>query len=158
MNKNIKIEFNKPLLDILCRLRFLRVNQLFSKLDLHPAQGHLLILIEQKEGLSQQELASILMIKPPSLTVMLKRMENKKLIERRIDSFDARILRVYKTEKGDKVLLEVKSLLKQLETETFKELSLEQKATFEKLAETIKKSLLDSIGENKDYVECFKIS
>lgn len=155
MDQNLHIQFNKPILDQICRLRFLRINQLFSKLELHPAQGHLLSLIEQNKGLSQQELASILMIKPSSLTVMLKRMENKELIKREVDSTDARILRVYNTNKGTKILLKVKSLFEQLELETYKELSEDEKEIFQKLAKTIKKSLLDSIGGNKDYVDCF---
>lgn len=73
---------------------------IFAEQGLHPAQGVCLKTISQYEGLSQRELADMLRIERATASVMLQKMEKSGIIERRPDSADQRISRIYLSEKG----------------------------------------------------------
>jgi DNA-binding MarR family transcriptional regulator len=106
---------NIPLLTQITRLRFLRGHSLLSSLKLHPAQFHLLAMLHHDEGMSQAEIAGKLMVKPSTLTVMVRRMMKNGLVERKQDVLDGRVQRVYCTEKGVRLLLQAQQLFAQIE-------------------------------------------
>ena len=54
--------------------------------NLHPGQPPVLYELYREDNLSQRELAERMMIRPSTLTVMLKRLENAGLIERHPDN------------------------------------------------------------------------
>jgi DNA-binding MarR family transcriptional regulator len=136
-----------PLLAEIERLRFLRSHQLLSKINLHPSQSHLLLNVSFKEGLSQQSLAKAMMIKPSTLTVMLKRMEKNNLIVRKKEATDARILRVYLSDQGKELVNQIILLIKQMEDELYQDFTKEEKDLskdiLNKFKENLKRSIVD---------------
>ena len=69
-------------------------------LGIYPGQIPVLGMVSKKEGLSQKELAEILRIKPPTVTVSVQRLEKAGFLYKKPDEQDQRIARIYLTEKG----------------------------------------------------------
>lgn len=63
-------------------------------------QDHLLWNLWLKDGLSQTELCELMGCEPPTLTNMVKKLEEYGLVTRKKDLSDARVTRVFLTEKG----------------------------------------------------------
>ena len=77
--------------------------QLTAK-GLHPGQLPMLRLLSKRGGLSQREIAQTLHVKPPSVAVSIRRMENAGLLVRTPYEKDQRITRISLSPKGwDKV-------------------------------------------------------
>lgn len=76
---------------------------------MHPAQASGLQMLAHHDGIGQSELAELLHVSRPTVTVMLQRMDISGLIQRRPDQADSRITRVYLTGKGRKVAAEMQA-------------------------------------------------
>jgi DNA-binding MarR family transcriptional regulator len=100
-----------------------RAEAAFSKLGIHTGQEMILMQLWIEEGVSQSQLAACMNVEPPTATKMLQRMERSGLIERRADSEDARVARVYLTERGRELEQPVLDVWRQLEAETVAEMS-----------------------------------
>jgi DNA-binding MarR family transcriptional regulator len=72
----------------------------FDALGLHPAQGHVLHLLEWGDGKSQRSLTRMMKVAAPTVSGILTRMEADGLVERRGDADDDRVTRVFLTRKG----------------------------------------------------------
>ncbi|WP_274651096.1 MarR family winged helix-turn-helix transcriptional regulator [Paenibacillus humicola] len=78
-------------------------NYLDQQLERHGitnSQLGVLIMLWEKEGLTQKEMVRVLGIQPASMTFLLRGLENKGLIIRKQDAADSRINRIFLTEKG----------------------------------------------------------
>lgn len=84
-----------------------------NKLGLHAGQEMILLRLSEEEGITQGQLAELMQVEPPTVTKMLHRMEG--LVERRPDSIDARVSRVYLTEQGRALLPGVLKVWQNLE-------------------------------------------
>ncbi|WP_211747330.1 MarR family transcriptional regulator [Paenibacillus sp. Marseille-Q4541] len=62
---------------------------------------------EQLEGLKASELSGILRVKSPTITPVIRSLEEEGLVERKVDPEDRRVVRIRITEKGQQVLREV---------------------------------------------------
>lgn len=87
-----------------------------SAIGLHAGQVFILISLWQNDGQSQAELVKNLNVSPPTIYNMVVKMAALGFIEIHKDDSDARIMRVFLTEKGR----EIKSLVEN-ECEKFEE-------------------------------------
>lgn len=71
-----------------------------AALDAHPGQAMILRILGSRDGLSQRELADLLLLGKPTVTTMLQRMERSGLIAREQDADDQRVTRVRLTAAG----------------------------------------------------------
>ena len=71
-----------------------------QKIGLHAGQDLVIFRLLEEDGLSQSQLASVLGVEIGTAAKMVQRMEKEGLLIRRQDAEDARISRVYLTEKG----------------------------------------------------------
>src|SRR5262249_61210840 len=85
---------------------------------MHTGQEMLLLQLWLEEGIPQSQLAACMGVEPPTATKMLQRMEHAGLVERRPDPEDARVSRVYLTERGRMLEQPVLAVWKQLEAQT----------------------------------------
>ncbi|MGM9683952.1 MAG: MarR family winged helix-turn-helix transcriptional regulator [Eubacteriales bacterium] len=65
-----------------------------------PGAGLVLSYLAVKDGITQLELVNATHLKAPSVSVILKKMEEEKIVERRTDTSDMRATRVFLTEHG----------------------------------------------------------
>lgn len=70
--------------------------------DVSAASGFVLLNIDLENGSPATKIAPALGMEPRSLTRMLKTMEEKGYLERRPDSEDGRVTRIFLTEEGKK--------------------------------------------------------
>jgi MarR family transcriptional regulator, organic hydroperoxide resistance regulator len=110
-----------------------RAEVALNKLGVHTGQEMILLQLWSEEGIPQSRLAACMEVEPPTATKMLQRMERAGLIERRQDPEDARISRVYLTERGRALELPVLEVWKQLEAQTVAGLSLTEQALLRRL-------------------------
>ena len=109
------------------------VSSALSDMNLHIGQERLLMELWQQDGLTQTELCDRLCIEPPTLTKMLSRLEKTELLEKRRDTEDARISRIFLTEKGYSLQQPITNLWLNLEETILAELSLEERLLFRRL-------------------------
>lgn len=126
------------------KLHHRRAHALLDAAGVYPGQPHLLMILHRRDGLSQVDLAKKLKVKPSTMTVMLKRMEKAELIERKQDSQDQRISRVFITEKGKEACEKSSYALRAIGDECFEGFTLEEEIVFRRLLLQIKKNLLDA--------------
>lgn len=69
-------------------------------LGLKPSQAGILFILNCEGELSQRGLADKIGIKPPSMTVALRKLEERGYIRREQDGKDQRIVRIRLSEKG----------------------------------------------------------
>lgn len=82
---------------------------------IHPGQMPVLGLLSKQEGLSLREIADILHIKPPTVTVSVKRLEKSGFICKKEDEKDQRVSRIYMTEEGKALDQEVRQSMEETE-------------------------------------------
>jgi DNA-binding MarR family transcriptional regulator len=70
------------------------------ELGIHPGQISVLVLLYKNEGISLRQIADQLHVKPPTVTVMVQRLEKSGMVYKRPDEKDQRINRIYLTQKG----------------------------------------------------------
>ena len=78
-----------------------------GKGGLYHGQANLLFLILQNDGASQRDLAEQLDVRPSSMTEMLNRLEKNNLIMKKQDDKDQRVMHIYLTEEGKKIVGEI---------------------------------------------------
>lgn len=129
------------------RLHHTRVDNLFNKVGLYRGQPPILRILWEKDGCTQKDLAEKLRLKPATITDTLQRMEKSDLVERKTDTDDLRITRVYITEKGRNVQMEVENTFKIIEEETFKGFTFEERILLRRFFLQIRDNLLSVIDE-----------
>ena len=110
-------------------------------LGLFRGQNFVLDALAEQEGLAQSDLAEKLLVRPPTISNSLERMETAGWIVRRPDPDDRRISRVYLTETGRTLQASVSSLWHDLEEQTFAGLTSEQRDSLWQMMCQIRKNL-----------------
>ena len=122
--------------------------QLFKRIDMHSGQAGMLWALRKQNGQSQKEIAEKLGVKPPSITVMLRKLEQGDYIVRKQDEKDQRITRLYITQKGIEAAEYMDGILKKLEKEIFANMSEEEIMLLRRLFMQMKDNLIQ--GREKD--------
>lgn len=80
-------------------------------MEIHPGQMPIFFLLGEEDGLTQREIACELRIKPPTVNVSIRRMEQGGYVYRQADENDQRLSRVYLTEKGRTIETKLREFL-----------------------------------------------
>lgn len=126
------------------RLEFLHMHKLLKNTGIYPGQPPLIFALHKKDGQSQKELADNLSIKPATMTVMIKRMEKANMVERKPDSKDQRITRVFLTDKGQQAYKSLIEVHKTIEKISFSNFSDEEREEFRRYLVRIKNNLQEN--------------
>ena len=95
-----------------------------SEIDLHPGQDQLLHRLERDSPVSVSALADQLAVRPSTVSKMLDRLIEKKLVLRAASNRDARRTMVMLTEEGEAARAAVKVIWNRLEADLVSSLSL----------------------------------
>lgn len=131
------------------KLLFTKSNELFEKVNLHPGQPPLLFILHNHEGITQKELAEKLNVTPPTVAVMIRRMEKYELIEKKHDKNDRRIYRVHLSKKGREMIKELHKIFKELEIVVFENFNDEEKETFRNFLNKVVNNIEMSLERRK---------
>lgn len=124
-----------------CRAHRGSVGEVLAGVGLHVGQEMVLIELWEHDGLRGGELALRLGVEPPTVTKMLRRLENCGLLERRQDPSDARSFRVFLTERGQALEEPVTRCWEKVEEKTFAGLSEEERRVFHTLLAKVRAEL-----------------
>lgn len=149
--KNIDNDSLGFLLGQIIRLHHSRTHNLFASVGLHRGQHPVLFMLWDKDGRTQKELAEGLQLTPATITDILQRMERMELLERRPDSEDLRVSRVYVSEKGKQLQRQVEEIFKELEKECFRGFTFEEKVLLRRFFIQIRNNLLYS-NNDKEHI------
>ncbi|GKX36041.1 MAG: MarR family transcriptional regulator [Rhizobiaceae bacterium MnEN-MB40S] len=86
-----------------CHVVKQRLAKELAPLDIKLPHFDILANIYRSEGISQQDLAHKLLVGRSNISMLLPQIEKRGLIERRPDSDDKRVLRLYLTDKGREI-------------------------------------------------------
>src|ERR1700674_3218526 len=100
MNDKPEYESINFLLRMICQAQRSQMNDALAEIGLYAGQEMFLWHLWRQEGLTQSQLVERMCVQPPTVSKMLDRLEKTGLVERRPDSEDSRISRVYLTERG----------------------------------------------------------
>lgn len=84
----------------LCKVHRHQTEEALNQFGLHVGQELLLLQLWQEDGASQSQLAKAMEVDISTITKAMQRMERAGLLHRSQDAEDARISRVYLTERG----------------------------------------------------------
>lgn len=106
--------------------------QRFQELNLSEGQPKVLSVLMANEGCLQKELARACHVEPATMTSLLKNMEKQGLICKETDfvSGSKRAYRIYYTEKGRELAVEVDDIVRELEEICFSSFTDSEKEEF----------------------------
>jgi len=109
------------------------MSHLLAERGIHPAQAICMRELAHNDGVTQRDLAEILSVSRPTVTVMLQKMERAGLVERHVDETDQRFTRIHLTEAGWREHEEMHRLLDRFVAETIGPLTEDDQRGFERL-------------------------
>lgn len=90
-------------LALFMRVHHRTMHRYFQSVGMFNGHPHMLFHIAHTPGIPQKELAERLEISPPSVAISIRRLETAGLVERRRDSRDGRVIRLFLTPEGEKM-------------------------------------------------------
>jgi len=127
------------------KLLFTKMTTVLEDINIHPGQPPLLFMLYHNSGITQKELAKKLNVTPPTVAVMLHRMEKHGLIKKKRDENDRRIYRVYLADKGKKVIEKIEEIVEEIEKISFNGFNEDErkqlKEFFNRIADNIRSSI-----------------
>ncbi|MBQ9122249.1 MAG: MarR family transcriptional regulator [Lachnospiraceae bacterium] len=122
-----------------------RSRDAFYAMDLTAGQPKVLSILENMEGCQQKELAEACAVEPPTMTVLLKNMEQKGLIyrEKRQLPGGFRAYGIYLTEAGKQANKEVMKIVDEAEDVAFKGFTDKEKEAFMAMFSRVRENLED---------------
>ncbi|MBO8161249.1 MAG: MarR family transcriptional regulator [Thermosipho sp. (in: Bacteria)] len=123
------------------KLKFQILRNELEKYKIHPGQVPLFFIINQTPGITQNEIAEKIHVSPSTVAIMLRRMERHGLITRKTNEKDRRELKVFLTEKSQKLVDKLFRKMKHFESLSLKGFTDEEINCFTNLLKKILKNL-----------------
>jgi MarR family transcriptional regulator, organic hydroperoxide resistance regulator len=117
----------------ICKAHRNKAQELLTEIGLHVGQEMLLMQLGIGDGLTQSELADEICVQPATLTRSLDRLSRSGLVERRVDTEDQRVSRVYLTEAGRALGQSIEQVWDDLEALSFANLTGEERVLLRRL-------------------------
>ncbi|PMQ01243.1 MAG: transcriptional regulator [Dictyoglomus sp. NZ13-RE01] len=137
------------------REHFIRREMLLGKVKLFRGQAPVLLLLSERDGITQKEIAYELKIKPSTLNLILRRLEKRGYIVKRRDEKDKRFTKIYITEEGKNLVCKLKSIFETLSQDCFGILNEEERRFLEEVFIKIRENLR-RLNEEGDGKKCGK--
>ncbi len=134
---------------IMCLSRLMRrkFNEAAAEQGLFSGQQDIIFLLVENEGITLSKLAEKLEVSAATASVSVKRMEKAGFIVKKQDKNDARITRLYPTEKAKKAPDNIKKRMDELEAEISKSLT---KNESEQLSDMLDQAICSILERSED--------
>jgi len=103
------------------------------EVKIYVGQDHLLWQLWKKDGATQTELCELMGCEPPTLTNMLKKLEEYGLVTKKKDLSDARVTRVFLTDEGRALENPIMEIWRNHQKIMLKDISIEDQSTLKRL-------------------------
>lgn len=131
------------------RKRFQLGGKKIEPLKIKPNQFIVLMYVGRNPGLNQSELNDLLCLEKTNISRILKALEERDLIEKRLNSIDKRNYRIYLSQKGEEVLDRLKGIFNEVWREHLQGVSEEELEIFRRVLDKI----LENIGRSEGDIE-----
>ena len=121
-----------------------------DKIGINASFQGIIRVLSRENGLSQQDLATRLVLSKPTISLTLQKMEYEGLIKREADEIDARVTRVYLTEKGFEINDQIINIFKKVEGRIEAVMPEEKQNEFLEMLNLISNELQKIKEENND--------
>lgn len=111
------------------------------ELNLHVGQDNLLYRLWSGDGITQMQLSEHLHCEPPTITNMVKSLEQNGFIYRKRDDKDARVMRIFLTNKGKDIEEPIRSIWQQHQEKLLKSISTEERLFLRRLMKQMESNL-----------------
>lgn len=106
----------------------------------------IIINLARRDGVTQLDLVRATHLKPPTVSIALKRLETEGFVSRQTDSEDNRAVRVFLTDSGRKLMRDSIARLKEAEVAGMRGISDEESAALISILTKIRRNILDELG------------
>ena len=120
------------------------------ELGLTRSQSWVLTMLYAKEGVTQSELADFMVLEKATLGRLLDRLEEKEWVERRMDTLDRRVNRLYLTDKVQEVMRALRNIAAEVRNDALGDLTDNERERFIDTLLKIKTNLLTQDDERSD--------
>ncbi len=124
------------------------VESRLQAIGLHRGQPPLLFALSNRDGLSNAELADMLNVTPPTISNMVKRLQNSGFVTKRRDPDDERTIRVFLTDQGRTATVEMAQVIIGVNEIINTGLSPDQQRALMATLESITRNIEDAIRED----------
>lgn len=125
-----------------------RAGSRLSRIDLHSGQERLLKALDEKDGVSMSELATVLGVQPPTVTKMIGRLASQGYVERRASKGDGRQAMVFMTDRGREAISAIDKVWKRIEKDALAGIDDKDRKRLRKLLRQVERNLGDD--RNRD--------
>jgi len=115
--------------------------KLTSEKGVYPGQAVCLWFINQNQGISQRDLAEKMHVAPPTVTLMLQKLEKAGLVIRKEDERDQRLSHTYLTNAGVDTLNVLNSILAEIINTSLENLSHDEQRNLIRLLDIINSNI-----------------
>ena len=128
----------------IARLFRYRIKESSDNDELFASHGTRLVLalLAVKDGVTQLDIVNATRMRPPTISVILKNLEEQGIVERKKDPSDLRVLRVHLTKKGKALDKKSIEIIRQTDAIALDGLTEEEKETLMLLLAKIRDNLL----------------
>ncbi|WP_336760227.1 MarR family winged helix-turn-helix transcriptional regulator [Paenibacillus sp. USHLN196] len=112
------------------------------ELNLYVGQDNLLYRLWLGDGVTQMQLSEHMKCEPPTVTNMVKSLEQNGFIYRKRDVQDARIMRIFLTDKGKELEKPVECKWKEQQEKLLQSISSEDRLILRKLMQQMERNIL----------------
>ncbi|QLG40440.1 MULTISPECIES: MarR family winged helix-turn-helix transcriptional regulator [unclassified Paenibacillus] len=112
------------------------------ELNLYVGQDNLLYRLWLGDGVTQMQLCEHLKCEPPTVTNMVKSLEQNGFIYRKRDVEDARIMRIYLTDKGQELEKPVDIKWREQQEKLLQSISTEERLILRKLMQQMERNIV----------------
>ena len=131
-------------LAMVCRDMRHRATARLARLGLHPGQHTIIQRLHETPGMTQARLAEVVGVRQPTVAKMIRRMDRAGLVRRTQDAHDARVSRLFTTERGERLLPAIHRFWHDFEASVTHALSPEEHDTAKRLIEKIHAHIVTS--------------
>ena len=141
MNNKVDCEIRQSLERISSQMRR-NYSESLRELNLYVGQEKLLYRLWLGDGITQMQICDYLKCEPPTVTNMVKSLEQNGFIIRRRDEQDARIMRIFLTDRGKELEEPVEFKWRQEQDKLLHSILPEERLHLRQLLEQIEKNLI----------------
>lgn len=127
-------------------MQFMRYHAMkrMEEMDIKPSQAGVLFSLKHWGEQSQKQLAEKVGITPPSMTVALRKMEERGYIIRKPDEKDQRVMKIQIAPKGEECVEGIHCVIKEMEEIVYQGISREEVLLMKRLLTEMKNNILNS--------------
>jgi len=137
----------KNVLYELCLKHTAFTNQRINRMGLYQGQPRMLMLLWERDGMSQSELVEALDLSQPTVAKTIERLEKKGILLRKIDQDDRRMVHIFLTPLGRSMQRSVMQSFEQMAQQLLQGFDQDEKELLESLLLRIKNNISGDLNQ-----------